>query len=63
MTDLARGKVTNDGVILVRVVRAVRTVITYHQRKGGEVGSRLENGVAVGAAMAGMLIIRKPEKS
>lgn len=49
---------TNDGVILVRVVRSVRTVITCHQRKGNEVGS-LEKGVAVGAAM----FIRKLEKS
>lgn len=58
-TDLAPGKVTNDGVILVRVVPSVLTVIICLQKKEDEVGSRLEKGVAVGTAM----LIRKPVKS
>jgi hypothetical protein len=48
--DVARGKATSDGVILVQVVRSVQT--TSNQRRGDEVGN-LEEDVAVEAVMAG----------
>lgn len=61
MTDVARGKATSDGVILVQVVRSVQT--TSNQRRGDEVGN-LEEDVAVEAVMAGTrMSIKKPKRS
>jgi hypothetical protein len=61
VTNVPRGKATSDDVILVQVVRSVRT--TSNQRKGDEVGS-LEEDAAVGAVMAGTrLSIKKPKRS